>query len=238
MSFAVAGDVNGDGWADFMIGADLANDGSRVDAGAVYLVHGGPGILAALDALDGAIDSVIELARVGSSVTVETVFAPAPQSNLAPPPVTEMDNDPDTAPALRGPYDMIADDSVARLGAGPSVAVKPRAGRDGSAVPDGDAPAAEAAEAQATRAWSGTGADASRPRGGIDRWEPGDDSFDFAAMGDGEAARSAVLHPLAEDWRMSTGSGAGTESHDAGIEPADAIQFPVPDDGANWDGLL
>jgi YDG domain/FG-GAP repeat/RTX calcium-binding nonapeptide repeat (4 copies) len=40
VSVSVAGDVNGDGYDDLIIGADLANPGSRTDAGESYLLFG------------------------------------------------------------------------------------------------------------------------------------------------------------------------------------------------------
>ncbi len=52
-----AGDINGDGFADFAVGAAYA-DGETVgdNSGTTYLVFGGPQRLAALDALDGSVN--------------------------------------------------------------------------------------------------------------------------------------------------------------------------------------
>ncbi len=57
-SVASAGDVDGDGLADVFIGANFA-DGGGVDSGASYLITASD--LAAVDALDGTTDGVIDL---------------------------------------------------------------------------------------------------------------------------------------------------------------------------------
>ncbi|MEO1716961.1 MAG: integrin alpha [Planctomycetota bacterium] len=57
VSVASAGDVNGDGFDDLLIGAERADPGGRADAGATYVVFGRPSIGAAgvidLSSLDG-----------------------------------------------------------------------------------------------------------------------------------------------------------------------------------------
>ena len=63
ISVASAGDVDGDGLSDLLIGAVLA-DGNGADSGASYLVTAAD--LAALDAADGLTDGVIDLGHVGA----------------------------------------------------------------------------------------------------------------------------------------------------------------------------
>jgi hypothetical protein len=55
-----AGDVNGDGYEDILLGADRVN----VNAGAAYLVYGGAANLAALDQADGTVDGHIDVASL------------------------------------------------------------------------------------------------------------------------------------------------------------------------------
>jgi len=49
ISVASAGDVNGDGFVDLLIGAYLADPSGRTDAGATYLVFGGAGLSGTID---------------------------------------------------------------------------------------------------------------------------------------------------------------------------------------------
>ncbi len=67
-SVTSVGDVDGDGLADLLIGADGA-DGGGNNSGETYLISGGD--LAALDALDGATDGAIDLGLV--SIIDDTV---------------------------------------------------------------------------------------------------------------------------------------------------------------------
>lgn len=64
-----AGDVNGDGLADLMIGAAAADPQGRIDAGVVYVVFGSPDLLTVgnldLTILDGSNGFVIEGAQAG-----------------------------------------------------------------------------------------------------------------------------------------------------------------------------
>ncbi len=60
-----AGDVNGDGFDDFIIGARFADpDVSGGDRGASYLVFGGAAKLAAFDGADGFLDNQIALSVI------------------------------------------------------------------------------------------------------------------------------------------------------------------------------
>ena len=60
-----AGDVNGDGFDDLIIGARYADpDAAGGDRGASYLVFGGAALLEALDAADGTNDNLIALATL------------------------------------------------------------------------------------------------------------------------------------------------------------------------------
>ena len=58
-----AGDVNGDGFDDVIIGAQVADVGVKTDAGESYVVFGGS-TLASLDAADGAGDGVLEMSNL------------------------------------------------------------------------------------------------------------------------------------------------------------------------------
>ncbi|MDB5334439.1 MAG: hypothetical protein JWN70_58, partial [Planctomycetaceae bacterium] len=69
-SVIAAGDVNGDGFADLLIGA-LRGDPNATNAGQTYLVFGGNANLAALDAADGTVNGRITL----SSLNGTTGFA-------------------------------------------------------------------------------------------------------------------------------------------------------------------
>ncbi|MFN0192768.1 MAG: hypothetical protein ACKVP5_12485 [Aestuariivirga sp.] len=67
-SIANAGDVNGDGFDDLIIGAVSADpDAANGDRGASYLVFGGAANLEAADAADTANDNLIELASLTST---------------------------------------------------------------------------------------------------------------------------------------------------------------------------
>ncbi len=61
-SVSSAGDVDGDGNDDLLIGADNADDGAGARSGSSYLIYGDD--LAAMDAADGSTDGVISLANV------------------------------------------------------------------------------------------------------------------------------------------------------------------------------
>ncbi|MBK0401093.1 FG-GAP repeat protein [Limibaculum sp. M0105] len=178
ITVAAAGDINGDGWNDLLIGADLANDGARVDTGAVYLVHGGPGILAALDALDGTIDGRIELARVSTAVSVESALVTAPVAAASPPPPEEVDNDPATTPELRGPHEMIAANEILTAEQRALMASKPSAGDDIAEPADSRAAGLRARLADhfdfgdpSAGPWSAPGGDAASP--GLAARDPG-----------------------------------------------------------------
>ncbi|MGH8003267.1 MAG: integrin alpha, partial [Limisphaerales bacterium] len=63
LSLAFIGDLNGDGQAEFAVGAPFANPGGRINAGSVFLYSGATGNL--LYSMDGTWDS----ARFGSDVS-------------------------------------------------------------------------------------------------------------------------------------------------------------------------
>ncbi|MFV0384077.1 Calx-beta domain-containing protein [Paracoccus sp. (in: a-proteobacteria)] len=71
-----AGDVNGDGFADFVIGSDVTqySAGYEYVAGRAFLVHGGTDALEAADKADGTDDNIINLENV--DVDVDTGRAP------------------------------------------------------------------------------------------------------------------------------------------------------------------
>jgi len=71
-SISAAGDVNGDGFADFIIGAPFADNESLADggdrAGEAYLVYGGAAALEAVDNADGTDDNIIDVANLDVNV--------------------------------------------------------------------------------------------------------------------------------------------------------------------------
>ncbi|SDZ60721.1 FG-GAP repeat-containing protein [Jannaschia faecimaris] len=68
-SVASAGDVNGDGIDDILIGAYQADPGDVEGAGETYVVFGGADLLALYDAADGVSDGAIELSLLGTDPT-------------------------------------------------------------------------------------------------------------------------------------------------------------------------
>ncbi|MCP4055463.1 MAG: hypothetical protein GY739_20970, partial [Mesoflavibacter sp.] len=66
-SVSSAGDVDGDGNDDLLIGAYLADDGGGTNSGSSYLINAAD--LAALDGADGSTDGVISLAQVAATGT-------------------------------------------------------------------------------------------------------------------------------------------------------------------------
>ncbi|MCP5093295.1 MAG: hypothetical protein GY949_20490, partial [Gammaproteobacteria bacterium] len=66
-SVSSAGDVDGDGNDDLLIGASESNDGGGSSSGSTYLINVDD--LAALDAADGTTDGVISLAQVAATGT-------------------------------------------------------------------------------------------------------------------------------------------------------------------------
>ena len=68
-SVSSAGDVNGDGFDDLIVGARFADPGSDAE-GESYLVFGGAANLAVLDLADGTADGMIELANLGPGTGV------------------------------------------------------------------------------------------------------------------------------------------------------------------------
>jgi hypothetical protein len=64
-SFSSAGDVNGDGIDDIMIGAFGADPDGDNGAGETYVVFGGADLLAAYDVADGVADGSIDLSLIG-----------------------------------------------------------------------------------------------------------------------------------------------------------------------------
>ncbi len=69
-SVSGAGDVNGDGFDDLIIGAHLADPGGRTSAGQSYVVFGGGARLAAADLADGTADGRIELSLLSTPCQV------------------------------------------------------------------------------------------------------------------------------------------------------------------------
>ena len=68
LSLSAAGDVNGDGISDIIIGARYADPNAITSGGEVYVVFGGTAKLAALDAADGTVDgSCVRSARAPGS---------------------------------------------------------------------------------------------------------------------------------------------------------------------------
>ena len=65
-SLSAAGDVNGDGFGDLLVGAANYDDGTSQYGGAAYLVLGGQDF-ATLDAADGSADGDLSLANVGAA---------------------------------------------------------------------------------------------------------------------------------------------------------------------------
>jgi hypothetical protein len=60
-SFGSAGDVNGDGIEDIIVGGLWATSNGQAGAGATYVIYGGAAKLGALDAADGALDGQLHL---------------------------------------------------------------------------------------------------------------------------------------------------------------------------------
>jgi Ca2+-binding RTX toxin-like protein len=65
-SVSSAGDINGDGYSDILIGAPDADPNGQVNSGESYLIYGGAANLAALDAEDGTVDGMIQLSNLGA----------------------------------------------------------------------------------------------------------------------------------------------------------------------------
>ena len=67
-SVSSAGDVNGDGYDDILIGAPNADPGWELNGssndGETYLVYGGETILDAFDLADGVQDGTIQLSHI------------------------------------------------------------------------------------------------------------------------------------------------------------------------------
>ena len=70
ISVGTAGDVNGDGYADVIVGA-LLNDAGGVDAGRAYVYYGGPGP-------DAAADLTLTGAAAGDAARLAPASAPRP----------------------------------------------------------------------------------------------------------------------------------------------------------------
>ena len=88
MRVSGAGDVNGDGFADVIVGARDADPNSHSSAGESYVVFGGATSLNTLDGLDGMTDGTIELSLLnGSSGFIVNasipMTAPMPSMRLA-----------------------------------------------------------------------------------------------------------------------------------------------------------
>ena len=87
ISVSSAGDVNGDGFDDLLIGARFADPDGGNDRGATYLVFGGRANLEALDAADGVNDNRVALgsitpARASASTGRSTATSPVPASRV------------------------------------------------------------------------------------------------------------------------------------------------------------
>ena len=67
MRVSGAGDVNGDGFADVIIGARDAAPNNQGSAGESYVVFGGTTSLTTLDGLDGMTDGTIELSLLNGT---------------------------------------------------------------------------------------------------------------------------------------------------------------------------
>jgi hypothetical protein len=71
LGFTVAaGDVNGDGIDDVLVGARFASEGGRLSLGKVYVVYGRPGLSGEVDTAAGAQDVTIIGARAGDFLSV------------------------------------------------------------------------------------------------------------------------------------------------------------------------
>ncbi|EDZ47019.1 integrins alpha chain [Rhodobacterales bacterium Y4I] len=66
-SVSAAGDVNGDGYDDILIGAYSADFNGLTDAGETYLIYGGTDILNRFDLADGVQDGEVQLALLGEN---------------------------------------------------------------------------------------------------------------------------------------------------------------------------
>lgn len=62
-------DVNGDGFADWLLPITGMDAPQRLDAGGMAIIYGGPGRLAALDAADGTVDGLLSLAHLDDLLT-------------------------------------------------------------------------------------------------------------------------------------------------------------------------
>lgn len=78
-----AGDINGDQFADILIGSQNADANRLADSGQAYVLYGGtPAEFSSLDSLDGLTDGIIELSLLGDTVSQPGhPFAPAPAND-------------------------------------------------------------------------------------------------------------------------------------------------------------